>query len=228
MGFWVFFTDDKLEYYDSDDCALYLSSDHIVEIVSNDKTIFDFLISHRNQPMTRLQIQSQIYGWVDIGDGSNKDTDRGPVDQAISKLRGNLDKYSWCIKTVRGHGYKYIGPEKVDKDTADAIPAKEKPQDDSDSDTATKVVGVEKEAVVSGLEEDREVLRKSTFLISRATGKNQDELVEEIEALIQSWRTSMLDVWKTFSVKQKIQHIREDYFELLVEYDISYSKSSKA
>lgn len=228
MGFWVFFTDDKLEYYDSDDCALYLSSDHVVEIVSNDKTIFDFLISHRNQPMTRLQIQSQIYGWVDIGDGSNKDTDRGPVDQAISKLRGNLDKYSWCIKTVRGHGYKYIGPEKVNKDTADAIPAKEKAQDDSDADTTTKVVGVEKEAVVSGLEEDREVLRKSTFLVSRATGKNQDELVEEIEALIQSWRTSMLDVWKTFSVKQKIQHIREDYFELLVEYDISYSKSSKA
>ena len=75
MGFWVFFTDDKLEYYDSDDCALYLSSDHVVEIVSNDKTIFDFLISHRNQPMTRLQIQSQIYGWVDIGVGSNKDTD---------------------------------------------------------------------------------------------------------------------------------------------------------
>ena len=79
----------------------------------------------------------------------------------------------------------------------------------------------------SRLEEDREVLRKSTFLISRATGKNQDELVEEIEALIQSWRTSMLDVWKTFSVKQKIQHIREDYFELLVEYDSSYSKTTK-
>ena len=228
MGFWVFFTDDKLEYYDSDDCALYLSSDHVVEIVSNDKTIFEFLISHRNQPMTRLQIQSQIYGWVDIGDGSNKETDRSPIDQAIKKLRGNLDKYSWCIQTVRGHGYKYIGPEKINKDTADAIPYKEKAQDDSDGDTATKVVGVEKETVVSGLEEDREVLRKSTFLISRATGKNQDELVEEIEALIQSWRTSMLDVWKTFSVKQKIQHIREDYFELLVEYDISYSKSTKA
>ena len=101
-------------------------------------------------------------------------------------------------------------------------------QDDSDGDTATKVVGIEKGTAVSGLEEDREVLRKSTFLISRATRKSQDELVEEIEALIQSWRTSMLDVWKTFSVKQKIQHIHEDYFELLVEYDISYSKSTKA
>lgn len=227
MGFWVFFTDDKLEYYDSDDCALYLSSDHVVEIVSNDKTIFDFLISHRNQPMTRLQIQSQIYGWVDIGDGSNKDTDRNPIDQAIAKLRGTLDKYRWCIKTVRGQGYKYIGPEKVNKDTADATPNKERIQDDSDGGAVTKAVGVANGSVISGLEEDREVLRKSTFLISRATGKPQDELVEEIEALIQSWRTSMLDVWKTFSVKQKIQHIREDYFELLVEYDSGYSMTTK-
>lgn len=128
MGFWVFFTDDKLEYYDSDDCALYLSSNRVVEIVSNDKTIFDFLISHRNQPMTRLQIQKQIYSWTDINDGDNKDADRGPIDQAISKLRGTLGNYRWCIKTVRGHGYKYIGPEKVDKDTADAIPNKEKSQ----------------------------------------------------------------------------------------------------
>lgn len=122
MGFWVFFTDDKLEYYDSDDCALYLSSNRIVEIVNNDKVIFEFLVSHRNQPMTRGQIQSEIYGWSNIGEGNNKNADRGPVDQAISKLRRNLDDYRWCIKTVSGYGYKYIGPKKVDKETADAVP----------------------------------------------------------------------------------------------------------
>lgn len=80
----------------------------------------------------------------------------------------------------------------------------------------------------SGIEEDRDVLRKATFLVSRATGKPQDDkLREEIEALIQSWRTSMLEVWKNFSVKQKMQHICDDYFELLVEYDNTYSKTTK-
>ena len=42
MGFWVYFKDDKTEYYDSDACELYFSSDRSVMIVGGSKAIFDF------------------------------------------------------------------------------------------------------------------------------------------------------------------------------------------
>ncbi len=115
MGFWVFFSDDRVEYYDSDACALYLSPDRTIEIVDNSKIIFDFMIEHRNVAIYRDQIIAQIDGTGDSQSYNNKRADRGPVDQAIRVLRVKLDKYADCIRTVRGVGYKYVGPPKEDK-----------------------------------------------------------------------------------------------------------------
>lgn len=115
MGFWVFFSDDRVEYYDSDACALYLSPDRTIEIVDNSKIIFDFMIEHRNVAIYRDQIIAQIDGTGDSQSYNNKRADRGPVDQAIRVLRVKLDKYANCIRTVRGVGYKYVGPPKEDK-----------------------------------------------------------------------------------------------------------------
>jgi len=106
MGFWVFFSDDRVEYYDSDACALYLSPDRTIEIVDNSKIIFDFMIEHRNVAIYRDQIIAQIDGTGDSQSYNNKRADRGPVDQAIRVLRVKLDKYADCIRTVRGVGYK--------------------------------------------------------------------------------------------------------------------------
>lgn len=115
MGFWVFFSDDRVEYYDSDACALYLSPDRTIEIVDNSKIIFDFMIEHRNVAIYRDQIIAQIDGTGDSQSYNNKRADRGPVDQAIRVLRVKLDKYADCIRIVRGVGYKYVGPPKEDK-----------------------------------------------------------------------------------------------------------------
>lgn len=115
MGFWVFFSDDRVEYYDSDACVLYLSPDRTIEIADNSKIIFDFMIEHRNVALYRDQIIAQIDGTGDSQSYNNKRADRSPVDTAISVLRVKLDKYASCIKTVRGVGYKYVGPPKEDK-----------------------------------------------------------------------------------------------------------------
>lgn len=116
MGFWVFFTDDKVEYYDSDACELYLSPGRTVAIESNSKIIFDFLVMNRNAAMSRDQIISRIDGSEEIQNINNKFADRSPVDQAIRELRKKLDKYAGCVKTVRGIGYKYVGPPSVEKE----------------------------------------------------------------------------------------------------------------
>lgn len=126
MHFWVFFTEDKIEYYDSDACELHLSSVPPIEIVANSKIIFDYLIINRNTPMSRHQIIQRIDGIEEDETEedrviSNKFVDRTPVDQAISELRKKLDKYSDCIKTVRGIGYKYVGPPLVDKKTVSTL-----------------------------------------------------------------------------------------------------------
>lgn len=115
MGFWVYFSDDKIEYYDSDACELYLSPDRTVAIVANSKTILDYLIANRNAAMTRNQIIARIDGIEDSHGVNNKFADRSPIDQAIRELRKKLDKYADCVKTVRGVGYKYVGPPKVEK-----------------------------------------------------------------------------------------------------------------
>lgn len=77
--------------------------------------IFDFMIEHRNVAIYRDQIIAQIDGTGDSQSYNNKRADRGPVDQAIRVLRVKLDKYADCIRTVRGVGYKYVGPPKEDK-----------------------------------------------------------------------------------------------------------------
>ena len=122
MGFWVFFSDDKIEYYDSDACELYLSPDRTVAIVANSKTILDFLIVNRNAAMSRDQIIARIDGIEDNHCFNNKCADRSPIDQAIRELRKKLAKYADCVKTVRGVGYKYVGPPKVEKDSSATYP----------------------------------------------------------------------------------------------------------
>ncbi|WP_434309866.1 helix-turn-helix domain-containing protein [Hominifimenecus sp. rT4P-3] len=118
MGFWVYFTEDKRDYYDSDACALYLGTDDSVSIVAHSKIIFDHLVINREIPISR----SQIIAWVDGYEADFNPSDRGgrsPVDQAIRELRKKLGKYDSCIRTVRGIGYKYIGPPKVEKPKAE-------------------------------------------------------------------------------------------------------------
>lgn len=122
MGFWVFFSDDKVEYYDSDACELYLTPDRTIAIVQNSKIILDFLIENRNIAIYRDQIIARIDGIEDGHRFNNKHSDRGPVDQAISKLRKTLEKYGSCVKPVRGIGYKYVGPPKVEKGLSDTYP----------------------------------------------------------------------------------------------------------
>lgn len=122
MGFWVFFSDDRVEYYDSDACALYLSPDRTIEIVDNSKIILDYLIENRNVAIYRDHIIARVDGVEKSQSYSNKLADRSPVDQAIRTLRIKLDKYADCIRTVRGVGYKYIGPPKVDKKTPTSQP----------------------------------------------------------------------------------------------------------
>lgn len=119
MGFWVYFSDDKVEFYDSDACKLYLAPDRTIPIVQNSKVIFDYLIENRNIALYRDQIIARIDG-VDAGHNfNNKQSDRGPVDTAIRELRKKLEKYQSCIDTVRGVGYMYVGPPKVDKESSD-------------------------------------------------------------------------------------------------------------
>lgn len=119
MGFWVYFSDDKVEFYDSDACKLYLAPDRIIPIVQNSKVIFDYLIENRNHALYRDQIIAQIDG-VDAGHNfNNKQSDRSPVDTAIRELRKKLEKYKSCIDTVRGVGYMYVGPPKVEKESSD-------------------------------------------------------------------------------------------------------------
>lgn len=122
MGFWVFFSDDKVEYYDSDACELYLSPDRTVAIVQNSKIILDYLIENRNNAIYRDQIIARIDGVEASHSFNNKHSDRSPVDQAIKELRKKLDKYASCVKAVRGIGYKYVGPPKIDKGSSDTYP----------------------------------------------------------------------------------------------------------
>lgn len=121
MGFWVFFSEDKVEYYDSDACELYLSPERTVSIVANSKTILDYLIVNRNIAISRNQITAQIDGGECDPGVHNKYADRS-VDQAIRVLRKKLDKYGVCVLTVRGIGYKYVGPPKVDKNAPKGFP----------------------------------------------------------------------------------------------------------
>ena len=123
MGFWVFFTDDHVEYYDSDACELHLLPDQNIAIVANSKIILDFLIQNRNAAMSRSQILSKLDGGEESYVVPNKQEYRSPVDQAIRELRKKLDKYKTCVKTVRGVGYKYVGPPKVDKEVPGAAPS---------------------------------------------------------------------------------------------------------
>lgn len=109
MGFWVYFKEDKTEYYDSDACELYFSSDRSVMIAGGSKAIFDFLIEHRYHTMSRDQISACI------DSTSYYDASSRRVDVAVNTLRKKLEKYRYCVDSIRGEGYRYIGPPKVDK-----------------------------------------------------------------------------------------------------------------
>lgn len=147
MGFWVFFTDDREEYYDSDACELYLSPDRIIEITGQSKTIFDFLIVNRNSVKSRAQITSKIDGVEEVYRINDKYSHRSSVDSAISTLRKKLEKYRGCIKTVRDVGYKYIGPPKEDKNSSGLIEDRQPPVSSSNKVSSTDFVDNNSETV---------------------------------------------------------------------------------
>lgn len=60
MGFWVFFSDDRVEYYDSDACALYLSPDRTIEIVDNSKIITVRAVRFLPQILSALIVAKSI------------------------------------------------------------------------------------------------------------------------------------------------------------------------
>lgn len=120
MGFFVYFTDDKTEYYDSDACELHLLSGEPIKIDSNSKIIFDYLVENHNAVKTRGQIIDRIDGIEESPDYNIKSEYRGPVDNAIKVLRKKLGKYGSYIDTVRGRGYKYIGPPKEEKNSTNS------------------------------------------------------------------------------------------------------------
>ena len=107
MGFCVFFTDDMSDYYDFDKYALYISDQEIL-ITGNSKIIFDYLIENQGIPKTPAQIYSQINGVV-----VPIDMPKAPVSSAVKVLRKKLGKYGKYIETVRGVGYRYVGPPKM-------------------------------------------------------------------------------------------------------------------
>lgn len=81
---------------------------------------------------------------------------------------------------------------------------------------------------VSMLEEDKAVLRKVVYSVSRETSKSVDELIDEFEKIISIWHKSSMDVWKTFTAKQKEEQIQKDYFEWNDEKEIVHTLTTKS
>ena len=235
MGFWVFFSDDKVEYYDSDACELYLSPDRTVDIVQNSKIIFDYLIENRNSAMYRDQILSRIDGVDDGHSINNKHADRSPVDQAISKLRKELDKYSDCVRTVRGIGYKYVGPPKVEKGQQDIHPntSTMRPSDEDNESGDKRKATLEVSARYSqcnsrngDIHSSKENIVKLASVIIHKEGRDHPaiepglelEIYNIIELLEQGLSDDFEEVceqaWQDLSLLQKALHIFRAYENL--------------
>ena len=235
MGFWVFFSDDKVEYYDSDACELYLSPDRTVAIVQNSKIILDFLIEKRNIAIYRDQIIAQIDGLQAGHSFDNKSTDRSPVDQAILELRKKLEKYANCVKTVRGVGYKYVGPPKVEKGVSDTY---SHPSDSLPLDAEFEA-GVQKKQVPeaaphyvpSGKKVDDvhssndNIIKLASFLIHKGDRDHparEPELELEINCIIELLEQGLSDdfeevceqAWQDLSLMQKALRIFKAYENL--------------
>lgn len=114
MGFWVFFSDDRVEYYDSDACALYLSPDRTIEIVDNSKIIFDFMIEHRNVAIYRDQIIAQIDGTGDMVDSQYKFIAHLPFyDEMYDNSKWKAPQYK---PTASGRPFKSLDFEAMVKE----------------------------------------------------------------------------------------------------------------
>lgn len=78
-------------------------------------------------------------------------------------------------------------------------------------------------------DEDQEVLRKTSMLISRSTKVPVDDsLLKEVTDIIDAWKKSSMHIWKTLTEKQKIFVIRKDYFDLLdLEKEMVFSVTAR-
>ena len=129
MSFRVYFSDDRTEYYDACTCELHLTAsgtatngeEIVTDIVGRHKKVLDLLIENQGIPVSRCTFHISL------------DCDffkRSPVDLVISELKKKLGKYASFIKTVRGVGYKYIGPRKENTDKSFANPSCSDHQDE--------------------------------------------------------------------------------------------------
>lgn len=235
MGFWVFFSDDKVEYYDSDACELYLSPNRAIAIVANSKTILDFLIMNRDAAMSRDQIISRIDGIEDYHSTNNKHADRSPVDQAISELRRKLDKYANCVKTVRGVGYKYVGPPRVEKGSSTSPPnTSYSPSSNTGDNTSKQAKNLQKAVFPSPQPSTRRddvhssndnVIKLSSVLIHKG-GQDHPKIDAELELEIRSiielleqglsedFEETCEQAWEELTLMQKAMKIFRAYENL--------------
>lgn len=218
MGFWVFFSEDKVEYYDSDACELYLSPARTVAIVANSKTILDYLIENRNIAISRSQITTRIDGSDCRDSAASRYPDRS-VDQAIRVLRKKLDKYGVYVTTVHGVGYKYVGPPKVDKEEAEigpVLPAAPGTQDrpaaarpDKNRDTRKNLVSLASILIHEGDRDHPEIKPELELEIGNIIDVLEQGLSEDFEEICEQ-------AWENLSLLQKSLKIFRAY-ENLVE-----------
>ena len=71
--------------------------------------------------------------------------------------------------------------------------------------------------------EERDLKRAAALTISLDTGIPQEKLLDAVQKIIDSWKLCSNDVWLTFTKKKKMELIRKDYFELIFEYNDSYT-----
>ena len=74
-----------------------------VEMPPKELEVLHFLASCPNQVFTREQLLKQVWGFDFYGDSRT-------VDVHIKRLREKLqdsERFGWCIRTVRGVGYKF-------------------------------------------------------------------------------------------------------------------------
>ncbi len=74
-----------------------------VDMPPKELEVLYYLAVHPNQVFTREQLLKQVWGFDFFGDSRT-------VDVHIKRIREKLpdsEKYGWCIRTVRGVGYKF-------------------------------------------------------------------------------------------------------------------------
>lgn len=142
-----------------------------------------FLIRHRSRAVSKDELQEKVWGTI-VGDAA--------IAQCVTRLRKALDSDVELVRTVRGHGYRFVGT--IDEVEAPAeIPVVDVPQDEprasiavlpladlsAEGDREYFADGIAEEilALLSRVPDLRVVSRTSSFafrdrnLDSRALGK---------------------------------------------------------